>query len=157
MRTITQQVFKFSELNEEAQARAIEWARENEDTSFYADEGIASVKAFADQFGVSLTNWQIGAWSHSFINTDATPANFRGVKLSQAIESDGYYVGEILRDEFKAYFIQSTDAHDAFNRAIDYAVRAIVDDLEYRESDEALIEMIEANEYEFFENGAIFV
>jgi hypothetical protein len=44
----------------------------------------------------------------------------------------------------------------AFNDAIDQAIKDIVSDMEYQNSDEAVDEMLIANEYEFDEDGRFY-
>jgi hypothetical protein len=44
----------------------------------------------------------------------------------------------------------------AFHQALETALRAINQDIEYQYSDEAVEEMMEINAYEFDENGRIF-
>jgi hypothetical protein len=53
-------------------------------------------------------------------------------------------------------FALNADAKQAFLYAIDKAVKAICDDWEYQYSEEAVSEMMEANDYEFDQNGNRF-
>jgi hypothetical protein len=43
-----------------------------------------------------------------------------------------------------------------YNDAIDKAIKDIVSDMEYQNSDEAIDEMLIANEYEFDEDGRFY-
>jgi hypothetical protein len=56
----------------------------------------------------------------------------------------------------KEEFTKTGDAFYAYQQAIESALCEIASDVEYQYSAEALIEMIEANEYEFTEDGEIF-
>lgn len=67
MKTVSINVFSFSELNTEAQAVAIEKQRENVDIHCGNSEYEKSLEAFADQFGLKF-NYSIGAHCHSKIS-----------------------------------------------------------------------------------------
>jgi hypothetical protein len=56
----------------------------------------------------------------------------------------------------KEEFSKTGDAFYAYQQAIESALADIASDVEYQYSAEALIEMIEANQYEFTEDGKIF-
>jgi hypothetical protein len=55
----------------------------------------------------------------------------------------------------KEEFTKTGDAFYAYQQAIESALADIASDVEYQYSAEALTEMIEANEYEFTEDGKI--
>ena len=158
MRTATVQIYKFNELSDEAKENAREWYKTNLDYPWF-DESLNSIKAFCDHFGVSVKDWSIGAFCPSYLTTDATNSNFRGVKL-KSIDREQMPTGFCLDcdlwftfyDEFK----RTGDALYAFNQAIDAAVDSIVKDAEYQYSDESVDEMLTINEYEFTEDGKLY-
>lgn len=156
MRTMTISVFQFSELSEEAKEKAREWMREGYEYPWFK-ESIDSVQAFCDAFGVRITDYELSDYRPSFIDTDATKENFRGVKL-KSIDRDqmptGYCLDCDLWMTFYDQFKRTGDALYAFKEAIDAAVDAIVADIRYCYTDEAIDELIEINEYEFLEDGS---
>lgn len=58
---------------------------------------------------------------------------------------------ETFHDEIK---LLKGDLHAAFNEAIEAAVKDIVRDMEYQNSDACVDEIISINEYEFYEDGS---
>lgn len=150
-------VFDFNELSDNAKARVQQWILS--DGYAWADEGIDSVKAFAAQFGVKVKDYELGTCAPSFIRTDVENAHFRGFTLAKAKElpefPTGYCLDCTLREEFIRSFEKTGNAKCAFENAIDAAVRDIVADFEYQESEEAIAETCEANGYQFTENGVI--
>jgi hypothetical protein len=157
MRTETISLYQFHELNDEAKEKALEWLREAYEYPWF-DDAMASIKAFADTFGVSLKNWEIGFYRPSFIDTDAKPANFRGFTLKQALRLTdsnltGYFLDYDLTEAFYKSFKPSGNAFEAFTDALHEGCKSIERDLEYSYSDEALTEWAECNEFEFLETG----
>ena len=158
MRQQTVNLYKFSELSDDAKEVAREWYRNGLDYP-WCSESNDSIKAFCDHFGVKVKDWSIGVYSPSWITTDAENAHFRGVKL-KSIDRDymptGYCLDCALWQTFYDEFKRTGDALYAFKDAIDTAVREIVEDIEYQYSDEAVDEMLTINEYEFTEDGKIY-
>ena len=158
MRQQTVNLYQFSELSEDAKENAREWYRQNLDYP-WGDESMNSIKVFCDEFGASIKDYSIGAFCHSYIDTDAENANFRGLKL-KTVKRDymptGYCLDCALWNTFYDEFKRTGDALYAFNEAIDAAVKEIREDAEYQYSDDAVDEMLTINEYEFTENGKIY-
>jgi hypothetical protein len=106
MKTIT--TYSFSELSDKAKEKALSDYRAHGFEYAWQYESIESIKAFCDLFGVTLTNYQIGTWGHSYIHTDANNANFRGInkaKVSNIPEFlTGYCLDCALIDTFKREF-----------------------------------------------------
>ena len=157
MRVLTVEAFRFQDLEDEAKERAREWYRDGLDYPWFS-ESIDSIRAFAKHFGVSLMDWEIGG-GRNYIKTDATNANFRGVRLD-AINRDymptGYCLDADLWEAFYDEFKKTGDAKHAFEQALEAALCAIQRDIEYQYSNEAVDESLRFNEYEFNSNGSIF-
>ena len=157
MRVLTVEAFRFQDLEDEAKERAREWYRNGLDYPWFS-ESIDSIRAFAKHFGVSLMDWEIGG-GRNYIKTDATNANFRGVRLD-AINRDymptGYCLDADLWEAFYDEFKKTGDAKHAFEQALEAALCAIQRDIEYQYSNEAVDESLRFNEYEFNSNGSIF-
>ena len=157
MKIIRVGIYSFEELEDEAKERAREWYRNGLDYPWFS-ESIDSIRAFAKHFGVSLMDWEIGG-GRNYIKTDATNANFRGVRLD-SINRDhmptGYCLDADLWESFYDEFKKTGDAKHAFEQALEAALCAVQRDIEYHYSDEAVDESLRINEYEFNSNGSIF-
>jgi hypothetical protein len=157
MRVLTVEAFRFQDLEDEAKERAREWYRNGLDYPWFS-ESIDSIRAFAKHFGVSLMDWEIGG-GRNYIKTDATNANFRGVRLD-SINRDhmptGYCLDADLWEAFYDEFKKTGDAKHAFEQALEAALCAVQRDIEYQYSNEAVDESLRFNEYEFNSDGSIF-
>lgn len=160
MREITQTIYMFDELSEDAQKRALEKMYASTEYPFF-DDFISSVKSFCLYFGIKIRNYELSHCSScSFIKTDAESFHFDAFNVERFKEewpSDGYYIGEELCRVFVEYvYATPDDVLDAFKGAIEDAIHSLAQDIEYTFSDEGLIESINANEYEFLENGELY-
>jgi hypothetical protein len=157
MKTIN--TYSFSELSDKAKDKALEDYRSHGFEYAWQDENMDSLKSFCDLFGVKITDYQIGTWGYSYIKTDAENSNFRGINKAKVKAIPEFLTGYCLDcdfiETFKREFERTHDAFHAFNDAIDSGLRAWIADLEDQESDDYIIESIEANEYQFLENGRI--
>jgi hypothetical protein len=103
-------------------------------------------------------DWEIGG-GRNYIKTDATNANFRGVRLD-SINRDhmptGYCLDADLWEAFYDEFKKTGDAKHAFEQALEAALCAVQRDIEYQYSNEAVDESLRFNEYEFNSDGSIF-
>ena len=151
-------VYKFEELSDSAKDNARSWFREGNDYPWW-DDSLKSIKAFCNKFGVKIKDCQVGMWGHSFIDTDAENYHFRGRKLSEfkrdRIDTD-YCLDCTLWVTFLDTWKETGDPLNAFTEAIHVAVRDIVKDMEYQNSDEVVDEMLEVNGYEFDVDGKRF-
>ena len=155
MRTETINIYTFDELNDAAKEKARDWYRDGMEYHWW-NESLDSIKSFADTFRVSIKDYSIGLGSHSYIDTDAENANFRGLKLKNVDREampTGYCLDCALWQTFYDEFKRTGDALYAFNEAIDAAKKEILSDIEYQYTDESIDENILINEYEFLENG----
>lgn len=158
MRTEQVIIYTFDELNDAAKDKAREWYRQSLDYPWWSESN-DSIKAFCDEFGVSIKDYSIGAFSHSYIETDVENSNFRGLKLKNVKRDNmptGYCIDCELWETFYDDFKRTGNALYAFNEAIDAAVCSIVADAEYQYTDESVEEMLTINEYEFTEDGSIY-
>ena len=155
MKTIN--TYSFSELSESTKSRALSDYRSKGFEYHWQDENRDSLNAFCALFGVKVTDWSIGTWGNSYIKTDADNGHFRGwnkVKVNAIPEFlTGYCLDCDFIEAFKKEFDRTGNALGAFNDAINAGLSAWVHDLEDQESDEYIIDCIEANEYQFLENG----
>ncbi len=158
MEIVEVKVYKFEELSDSAKDTARAWFREGNDYPWW-DDALGSIKDFCSKFGVKIKNYEVGIWGHSYLDTDAENHHFRGLKLSKfKPDSDayGYYLDCTLWDTFLKTWKATSDPLEAFKEAIHVAVRDIVKDMEYLNSDESVVEMLIINEYDFDEDGRRF-
>lgn len=156
MRTIELNLYTFDELPDEAKDRARNWWRNTLDYPWF-DEAIGSIKAFCDEFGVSVKDYQIGDQG-SYIHTNATNDSFRGFTMKQAEQLKdkdltGYCFDYSMTNEFYEVFKRSGDAKYAFQQALEQVLIDIRNDIEYQYSDEAVDDCLITNEYEFDQEG----
>lgn len=156
MRYIQIGVYKYSELEDSAKATAREWFSQG--GYVWIDEGIQTIKAFCDHFGVTLRDYSLSPYCHSYIKTDADNHHFRGLTLKEVEKNrnmslTGYCLEcdllETMADSMKA----SGCALTAFNDAIEAGKRGIIADMEHQDSEEYISEMMEINGYEFDDQG----
>ena len=157
MEVIEIEVFTFDELDEEAKERARTWYRDGLEYPWFS-ESIGSIRAFCNHFNVGLLDWNLGGYD-DYIKTDATNANFRGVKLAD-IDRDqmptGYCLDPGLWYEFHDQFKRTGNAKYAFEQALEAALSAIRRDIDYQYSDAAVDENMTANEYKFLKSGKVW-
>lgn len=157
MRTIEKTIYKFDELSDSAKERARGWYRSGLDYPWW-DEVKSSLSSFCDEFGISVLDYSIGDSRRAFIKTDASPSNFRGLKLSQFDREampTGFCFDCALRYSFADEWKKTSDPFYAFGIALESFLREVENDIEHQYSDEAVEESILANGYEFDENGSL--
>ena len=158
MRTAEVSVYQFEELPDYAKDRARQWFREGNDYPWWKDS-FDSIKAFCKEFGVEIKDYQVGLYSYSYMDTNAENHHFRGRKLKEFKRDQtptGYCLDCTLWERFIDTWTESGSPLKAFKDAIDEAVKDIVRDMEYLDSDEAIDEMLIVNAYEFDEDGRLF-
>jgi hypothetical protein len=158
MEIIELEVYSFDELDEDAKEKAREWYRDGMDYPWFS-ESLDSIRAFCNHFNVALRDWELGGWGSDFIKTDATNANFRGVKLADIDREQmptGYCLDCDLWYEFHDQFKRTGDAKYAFEQALEAALSAIRRDIDYQYSNEAVDENLSINEYRFLKSGKVW-
>jgi hypothetical protein len=159
MRTEEIAIYQFEELPEGAKDTARQWFREVADYPYHNDN-IKSIKAFCGHFGVTLKDWSIyGRGEH--LTTDAENHHFRGYTLEHAKElskrgyfpESGLWLDGTMIESFYEDFKRTGNALYAFQQALESALSAITEDIDYQFSDEAIDEMLIVNGYEFDEDG----
>ena len=156
MRTIEKTIFTFDELSESAKERAREWYRRGLEYPWF-NEARDSLRAFCDEFGVEVLDYSIGDHRY-YVRTNAVPNTFRGLKLSQFDREampTGFCFDCDLRYTFADEWKRTGNPRFAFGAALDAFCEAVMRDVDYQFSDEAVDESILANGYEFDENGGL--
>lgn len=145
MRIIETKVYTFDELSDQAKEKAIDKLREMLSYEyFWANDALASLKAFADEIGIHITDYSIdwGCSGRSYIK-------YSGNHNGRFIKKDltGYCMDYPLINEWNK------------TRDIDSAISSWLNDCEqdylYQSSDEYVIDYIHSNQYEFTEDGEI--
>jgi hypothetical protein len=151
-------VFNFAELSDPAKGQVLAYFRERVDYPWFSD-ALASIKAFVEHFNGRILDYSIGGEVYrSYVKTTIDPSYFRGVKLKDIDHTQmptGYCLDCTLWGTMKEEFSKTGDAFYAYQQAIESALADIASDVEYQYSDEAIIESIEINDYEFTEDGEI--
>lgn len=156
MKTIEINIYQYAELEDSAKQRAREWFSES--GYVWIDEGIDTIKAFCDLFGVTLKDYSLSTCSHSYITTNAENEHFRGLTLKQveknrALSLTGYCLECDLLEAMADSMKETGCALKAFNEAIEAGKRGIIADMEWQDSEEYIAEMMEINGYDFDEDG----
>lgn len=173
MRQACKTVYTFEELSESAKDKARDWYRQGFEYS-WSEENHDSLKAFADEFGLSNIKFEYGGYSTyctATINDDDI-AQLSGVRLWKYLNNNhdmdkltagdcpftGYCMDESLMDHMRE-FMQKPDSRDYEDLIADCLSKWAHDceaDFEYQYSDESIDESITINEYEFTENGEFY-
>jgi len=149
-------VFSYEELSDFSKVRAKAKFLEHDEYPWFS-EALASIKAFVRHFHGDILDYSLGGEVYrSYVKTTIDPSFFRGNKLKE-IDRDYMPTGYCLDcalwvtmyDEWK----KTSDPFYAFQQAIETALCEIASDVEYRYSDEYVEEMMEANQYQFTEDG----
>jgi len=83
MKTITTNLYKFDELSESAQEKAITNWRNNTTEYSWIDEYMNSLKEFCSVTGIDLKDWSISPYNHSYIKWEFDGAeNINSVRLA---------------------------------------------------------------------------
>ena len=145
-------VYSFDELSDKAKEKALDEFRMMDNFTWQRDYN-DSLSAFLDQFGASLMEYNIDMAS---IDVSIDNSAFRGVKLKE-FKPDymptGFCADCELWETFYNEFKRTGDAKHAFFDALQNFMFTFRKDYEFSYSDEFLIDMIEANEYEFDADG----
>lgn len=184
MRQETINVCQFSELSDRAKERARDWYRSCMDCDDWnSTEWLASINAFADHYGFSISDYQIGAGQGCHIDCDFSRLEddvreLSGVRLWKYLgnqcgtpQQDGHefilsaadgscpftgtYTDCPAFDTLRE-FVQRPDNRQfdqLMQECMETVLAAIREEVEYRYSDEAIDESIESNEYKFTEDG----
>jgi hypothetical protein len=175
-KTVEVDVYKFEELSDRAKEKAREWYRSGFDY-YWGDDNISSLKEWADWFNVKIKNYSLGGSDNRSqgvdfdLYIDSNVDQLRGVRLwkwmnNQTVLPDltgncpftGFCFDENLLDKVRDFMKRpwDTDYRELMQDCIDEFCKAYADDVDYQYSDEAVDESMEANEYEFDEDGNRF-
>jgi len=183
MKTVEVSVYQFSELSESAKEKAISDFRVFDEYS-WSQEVLQSVEDGLEHFGASLSDYSIdwnnincSSWKISFPeqgelsgvrlwkylqNNHLTYWNKYQKKTDELLSGNCPFTGVCFDEDFLdniRKFIKRPDSstfEDLLEESVWNCFNAGCKDYEYQQSDEAITEMIEANDYEFTEDGERF-
>ena len=153
MRQVTITLYRIDELSEAAKASAIEHYRAH-GAYAWLRESLASISAFCAHFGAELTHYSIHAQSPLEFATNATNANFRGVKFDPTLADympTGFMLDCDLWQTYTEAFKTTGSAFKAFNAGLAAGFKAWQSDLAHQDSDEYITEAL--GDCEFYEDG----
>jgi hypothetical protein len=158
MRTVSVTYYKYDELpTEQAKEKARDWGRRVcAEGPAWNSESLHSIETFCEAFGIKLKRWSVGAWAPVDYSLDMDNGNFRGRKLKEFNAEHmptGYCLDCTLWGTFYEEFKRTGSAKKAADEAVHKAFVEWRDDLEHQQSDEYVEDFLEANEYEFDEEG----
>mgnify|MGYP003660666386 CR=1 FL=1 len=159
MQTLQIDVFNFHELNDTGKEKGREWYRSPPVDYACTQESVFSIKSFCDFFGVTLKNWECGAYQSPSYTTDAEKIHFRGIRLSTIDREQmptGYCLDCTLWQTFFDEFNRTGDAKAAFDEALWQGFIDWRNDMEYQSSDEYIDDFLTANEYQFTIDGDFY-
>lgn len=156
MRTEQIKVYKFNELPQETQKRIYEeYLSSGHFEHHWVDESIQAIKDWLDYGGVTVTDWSLSTYGHSYIDTDLCHEFIRGIKANHWDDyKDSYYLEMHMTNKFKEICKSSSgNILAAIQESIDEGLDCIIKDMEYQESFEYFKDTAEANEWEYLANG----
>jgi hypothetical protein len=179
MREVTEKVYKFAELTEEAKEKAREWFRSIDEYPWGSDQR-ASLKAFEREFPIKVRDWSVGAWGYSYCygdvsdNLDDSEREMTGPELvAHLLEYHGKVVdvkGNGLTGSCTDYGLlepmwavieKRNDQDLTYEQLLKYCLTNWADeyrkDIEAQDEDEYVDDCIVANDYEFYEDGSAYV
>lgn len=144
MKTIEITLYSFTELSKKAKEKALT-NYQNTHYFYFEDEALESLKAFFDEIGVKLKNYEI-EWlcpNNSWVRYEGTPS--------------GKFIKENLRGFWFDYPLTKTwNKTKNIEESLWAFFLEIQKDCEYQFSEEGFIEHCEANEIYFDEKGNQF-
>lgn len=175
MRQVKFNVYDIDELSEEAKEKAIETLRSEEDFFWEVRELVNSIEVASKLFNFELTDYRVGLYDRSFIEVSNavymelpnSDRNFLVEWLRDNIISGsegscpftGVYLDCYFFDYFIRYDVEVTynNLHKEVANALEYHLDRGVEALEEEHgSEERYIEIANANEIEFYEDGRVY-
>ena len=173
MKTIEIKLFSFDELSDEAKAQVIQNRREsviNDDDDYPLSEAIDSLKAIVEMLGCNLIDWQIGPYYHNSrarVDCDGCSLDefidmlkFKGYPVIDGIPQFpgiGGFTGICYDDDIAETIYEGLATGLGLSGAIQVAAERIQEisenELEWRSSDEGILESLDRSEEIYTETG----
>jgi hypothetical protein len=169
MRIIETKVYTFDELNDKAKEKALAWWSERYEM-LDGDDIVKSIKEFVGLFHGKLEDWSFdwyggrSSWKVSLPEEVEEISGFRlykwivnnGVPYKDNCPLTGMCWDETLLNEvreFMTYPKRSLTAKELIDSGIHNLLKVMEDEYRYQAYGDGAIENIQANEYEFTEDG----
>lgn len=164
MKTVEIKLYEFSELSEEAKERVLS---EHWDINI-GFEWWDGVYEDAEQIGLKITGFNLDHKSISGQFINSAPETAESILLNHGKMCETYKTAKLFLDDLNELTGKYPNIEDCPEDAIealeDDFIQSLLEDYrimldneyEYKTSDEAIIETIEANEYVFTEDGEIY-
>ncbi len=181
MKTIETKLFSYKELSSEAQKQVIEKERkriQQDPEDFTLSECVESLKAIAESLNVKLTDWNIGPYNrnnHASVNSDeqgnkalarfarvlqhkgyTIPSRFKDMKFPGICAFTGVCFDEDVCETIWKALLDGETLSKAFDRAADKIMHICESDLEYRQTDAAILEYLDQSVEIYTEEGNEF-
>lgn len=155
MKTVEIKLYKFNELSEDTQKKVIQdWRYDGE--YLWIDDDIDILKQFAEDFNITIKDYELSPYSHSYIKYDTSTLDTDiDIHSLESKKDDSYLYGFML-EEYKKQLKYTSDKEYSFNQAMECGKIYIIKEMEYQNSDEYIEESITINEYDFTEDGEIY-
>lgn len=156
MKTIKVKVYQYSELNDKAKERARSWFLEGNDMSFEWD----CMKEDAKTVGIKLTEYDYRRNMKGELLLDFTQV-MSNILKEHGESCETYKTAKEYQDKYVLLTEEQDEEKEEleieFLQSILEDYRILMDkDYDYRETEEYISEMMEANEYTFLEDGKRF-
>jgi hypothetical protein len=165
-------VYQYSELSEEAKEKALEWYRSTDPSEFARQECWDSAQKFAKCFGINLQEMnclqhyvdadypELGEVGDFDVETVGEYLKRHAPNLDGNCPFTGVCYDETYLDKIRENLENTSQDNDELKSVLESCLfdglKAMNQEIEYRESREIMEEEIIANEYEFTENGKRF-
>lgn len=171
MRNVRTKVYQFSELSEQAKQKAIETLSHiNVDYEWWE-----SIYEDAENIGLDITSFDLDRNRHADggfkLSANEVAAN---ILQNHGEECETYKTAQSFMDEWQPVFnsymdeedenYESSESEDKLQELEDEFLKSLLEDYsiilqkesEYLQSETAIIESIQANEYEFLKDGSLY-
>ena len=175
MRVKEIKIYEFSELSAKVKVAVLDKERVHPDVFPWSDEWVNSLTSFCEHFNLTDLRYSVSAWNHSHCSaalSDEDLQSLKGVRLWKYLKNNGlvndkflsgdcpftgYYGDESLLDPIREFMGKPSGITypGLLDQCFASWIKGYVADEEYAYSDEALIESLDANEVEFFEDGRL--
>ncbi len=165
MRQKTITLYTFDELSDEAKANACEAFRNNGFEYHWSDEWKQSLRGFLDAFPVNLKNWSVSTcgqtwFKYAMMNEDDADLTGQALAdilpvLGEECPFTGYCGDESFLAPYRAFMLKPDERSysELMSDCLNSGFNDWESDMEHQESDEYIGDFLQANGYEFEENG----
>lgn len=167
MRTKTITLYSYDELTPEAQEKACEAYRSNGMDYHWSSEWRDSLRGFLGAFPVNLKNWSVSTcgqtwFKYAMMNDDEADLTGQALAdilpvLGEECPFTGYCGDESFLAPYRAFMLKPDERSysELMSDCLDSGFNDWQADMEHQESDEYIVDFLQANEYEFLEDGTI--